>query len=126
MSIEEDLAKNITKSFSKVIPPSCLSMVTCMMALLNEPLKVKAFTTANSMLSAPPVLRVLGPKAIQRALEFITNGTIWAMRVDMTFLAIEHSSPVVDAIWQAINQAGRNTQPATVILPPATSYARQQ
>uniref|UniRef100_A0A915I8P5 Uncharacterized protein n=1 Tax=Romanomermis culicivorax TaxID=13658 RepID=A0A915I8P5_ROMCU len=58
---------------------------------------------------------ILGPKVAQGALEFITNGTIWATPVNKILLDGKPSSPAVDAIPQAVEQVSRNVHPSAVV-----------
>uniref|UniRef100_A0A915I1M6 Uncharacterized protein n=1 Tax=Romanomermis culicivorax TaxID=13658 RepID=A0A915I1M6_ROMCU len=67
------------------------------------------------MLSVPMVLRVLGPDIARWALEFIADGTICATLVDKILLDGEQSSPAVDAIRRAVEEASRNVRPTAVV-----------
>uniref|UniRef100_A0A915KWE2 Uncharacterized protein n=1 Tax=Romanomermis culicivorax TaxID=13658 RepID=A0A915KWE2_ROMCU len=83
--------------------------------LLNELFEVEALMAANMVLSAPAVLQILGPEVARRGLEFIANGTIWAMPVSKILLDDKPLSPAVDTICWAVEQASRNAQPTPAI-----------
>uniref|UniRef100_A0A915L396 Uncharacterized protein n=1 Tax=Romanomermis culicivorax TaxID=13658 RepID=A0A915L396_ROMCU len=53
----------------------------------------------------------------------LLNEPLEAKPVNMAFLVTEHSSPAVNAIHQAVNQAGPFPQSATAISPTATTVA---
>uniref|UniRef100_A0A915IYK8 Uncharacterized protein n=1 Tax=Romanomermis culicivorax TaxID=13658 RepID=A0A915IYK8_ROMCU len=84
-------------------------------ALLNEPFKVEALMAADVVLSAPGVLRILGPEVAPRALEFLPNGTIQATPIDKILLDSEPSLPTGDAVHRAVEQGSRNVQPPAVV-----------
>uniref|UniRef100_A0A915K783 Uncharacterized protein n=1 Tax=Romanomermis culicivorax TaxID=13658 RepID=A0A915K783_ROMCU len=72
-------------------------------------------------------LLILGPEVARQALEFISNGTIWATPFDKILLEGEPLWPAVDAIRGAIEQASQIPQPAPAIatLPPKTTMSAQ-
>uniref|UniRef100_A0A915KS16 Uncharacterized protein n=1 Tax=Romanomermis culicivorax TaxID=13658 RepID=A0A915KS16_ROMCU len=70
---------------------------------------------ADVVLLAPAALRILGPEVARGPLEFITNGTIWATLVNKILLDGEPSSPAVDTIRHAVEQASPNAQPPAVV-----------
>uniref|UniRef100_A0A915KCN9 YrdC-like domain-containing protein n=1 Tax=Romanomermis culicivorax TaxID=13658 RepID=A0A915KCN9_ROMCU len=80
-------------------------------ALLKEPFEVEVLTAADVVLLAPAALGILGPDIPQRAIEFIADGTIQATPVDKILLDGEPSSPAVDAICRAVEEASRKPQP---------------
>uniref|UniRef100_A0A915ISE6 Uncharacterized protein n=1 Tax=Romanomermis culicivorax TaxID=13658 RepID=A0A915ISE6_ROMCU len=67
------------------------------------------------MLSAPTVLRILGPDVAQWALEFIPNRTVCTTPVDKILLDGEASWPAVDAIRHAVEEASRNLGPQQLL-----------
>uniref|UniRef100_A0A915KDZ7 Uncharacterized protein n=1 Tax=Romanomermis culicivorax TaxID=13658 RepID=A0A915KDZ7_ROMCU len=72
-------------------------------------------------------LRISGPKVAQRALEFIADRTIGATTVNKILLDIERSSPAVDAVHRAVEQASRNPQPTAVVaVSPSTTTTGDQ
>uniref|UniRef100_A0A915KTR9 Uncharacterized protein n=1 Tax=Romanomermis culicivorax TaxID=13658 RepID=A0A915KTR9_ROMCU len=80
--------------------------------LLNELFEVKALTAADIVLMA---LSVLGPEVARQALELISNGTIQATPVHKLLLEGEPSSPAVDAVCCAVEQASWIPQPVPSI-----------
>uniref|UniRef100_A0A915HZ67 Uncharacterized protein n=1 Tax=Romanomermis culicivorax TaxID=13658 RepID=A0A915HZ67_ROMCU len=90
-------------------------------ALLNKPFEVEALTAPNVVLLGPAALRILGPHVTGRALEFIADGTIHATLVDKILLDGEPSSPAVDAVPRAVEEASRNARPTAVVaMSPST------
>uniref|UniRef100_A0A915JPT6 Uncharacterized protein n=1 Tax=Romanomermis culicivorax TaxID=13658 RepID=A0A915JPT6_ROMCU len=83
--------------------------------LLNERFEVEALRAADMVLLAPAALQILGPDIARWALEFIADGTICATRVDKILLDGEPSSPTVDAIRRAVEEASRNVGPTAVV-----------
>uniref|UniRef100_A0A915KRN5 Uncharacterized protein n=1 Tax=Romanomermis culicivorax TaxID=13658 RepID=A0A915KRN5_ROMCU len=73
--------------------------------------EVERLMAPNIVLSAPAALRILGPKVAQRALKFISKGTIGATPVDKILLDGEPSSRAVDALLRAVEQVSHNAQP---------------
>uniref|UniRef100_A0A915JTU3 Uncharacterized protein n=1 Tax=Romanomermis culicivorax TaxID=13658 RepID=A0A915JTU3_ROMCU len=71
---------------------------------------------ADVVLSTPAALRILGPEVARRALEFIADGTIRPTPVGKILLDGEQSSPAVDAVCHAVEQASRNAQPPAVVV----------
>uniref|UniRef100_A0A915J2X2 Uncharacterized protein n=1 Tax=Romanomermis culicivorax TaxID=13658 RepID=A0A915J2X2_ROMCU len=84
-------------------------------ALLSEWFEVEALTAPDVVLTEPVVLRVLGPEVARRAIEFISNCTIWATPVDKLLLEGEPWSPAVNAIHHGLKQASPIPQPAPPI-----------
>uniref|UniRef100_A0A915IID8 Uncharacterized protein n=1 Tax=Romanomermis culicivorax TaxID=13658 RepID=A0A915IID8_ROMCU len=76
---------------------------------------------ANVVLSAPAALRILGPHVPQWVLEFISDGTIRSNLVDKILLDGEPSSPAVDAIRHAVEEASRNMRPTEVVATSPTT-----
>uniref|UniRef100_A0A915JS11 Uncharacterized protein n=1 Tax=Romanomermis culicivorax TaxID=13658 RepID=A0A915JS11_ROMCU len=75
------------------------------------------------VLSAPAALWILGPEIAPQALEFIANATIRVMPVGKILLDGKPSSPAVDTIPWAVEQASPNAQPtpAIAMLPSTTT-----
>uniref|UniRef100_A0A915KYV1 Uncharacterized protein n=1 Tax=Romanomermis culicivorax TaxID=13658 RepID=A0A915KYV1_ROMCU len=76
----------------------------------------RATACPNWNLTMPAALRILRPEVAQRALEFIANSTIRATPIDKILLDSEPSSPAVDTICRAVEQASCNAQPASVVV----------
>uniref|UniRef100_A0A915L7T8 Uncharacterized protein n=1 Tax=Romanomermis culicivorax TaxID=13658 RepID=A0A915L7T8_ROMCU len=71
--------------------------------------------SANVVLSAQAALWILRPNIAQQVLEFIANRNIHATPVDKMLLDGEPSSPAMDAVRCAVEQASCNTQPTAVV-----------
>uniref|UniRef100_A0A915JNQ9 Uncharacterized protein n=1 Tax=Romanomermis culicivorax TaxID=13658 RepID=A0A915JNQ9_ROMCU len=91
--------------------------LTPLSALLPPPPKQAMLVNVNpsTTLKMTAVLRILGPDVARGVLEFITDGTIRTTPVDKILLDCEPSSPAVDAIRCAVEEASRNVSPTAVV-----------